>query len=340
MYKVDIDNKSLIKLTNATFSDLGLKERFDIQEWISKMPEILGEELLILAKEYELPSRSRLDLLAVDKQAGIVIIELKRDSSGNAMAMQGISYASYLSSFTNDEIFNIFAEYEDISNSEAELRIEEFIDTEMEKLNENQRIILASKEFHSDVISSVLWLRDFSIDVQCVKLEPFTDSNQNLFLNANKIIPLPEAADYVKRKETKAKEKSLTTKQSSFSLEVSNYDDEQLSIELIKSLTRDSELTPRLHSFISILLSEERSFSREEIKQKLFEGGIGDSLGKAGNYLSGISKFLTKKSTPHLRQVISFGGGDGSGAKKSDYQIIPEHRNLVTNALKQSVVNV
>ena len=66
MYKVDIENKSLTELNKARFSDLGLKERFDIQEWIEKTPSILGEELLVIAKEYELPSRTRLDLLAID----------------------------------------------------------------------------------------------------------------------------------------------------------------------------------------------------------------------------------------------------------------------------------
>lgn len=36
MYKVDIENKQLIKIPTTTFSFLNLKERFDIQEWIEK----------------------------------------------------------------------------------------------------------------------------------------------------------------------------------------------------------------------------------------------------------------------------------------------------------------
>ena len=39
MYKVDIENKKLQALDKATFASLGLKERFDIQEWIEKTPE-------------------------------------------------------------------------------------------------------------------------------------------------------------------------------------------------------------------------------------------------------------------------------------------------------------
>jgi len=48
MYKVDINNKKLIELSPTKYADLGLKERFDIQEWIEKSPTILGEDLLVV----------------------------------------------------------------------------------------------------------------------------------------------------------------------------------------------------------------------------------------------------------------------------------------------------
>jgi hypothetical protein len=67
MYRVDIENKKLVKIPVTSFSALNLKERFDIQEWISGTPEILGEDLLVIAKELILPSGKRLDLLALDK---------------------------------------------------------------------------------------------------------------------------------------------------------------------------------------------------------------------------------------------------------------------------------
>lgn len=173
MYKVDIENKTLKELSKATFSSLGLRERFDIQEWIEKTPETLGEQLLIIAKEYELPTRSRLDLLAIDKKANLVVVELKRDDSGTAVEWQSIKYASYCSNFTYEEIKNIYAEYLGSNEDEAGLKIEDFIDEEIDNLNNQQRIILASKEFHSDVISAVLWLTGFGIDIECVKLEPY-----------------------------------------------------------------------------------------------------------------------------------------------------------------------
>ena len=333
MYKVDVANKTLKELTKATFSSLNLKERFDIQEWIEKTPEILGEKLLIIAKEYPLPNRSRLDLLAIDKKANLVIIELKRDDSGTSVDWQSIKYASYCSNFTYTEIINIYAEYLGTNEDEAELKIEDFIQEETEKLNDQQRIILASKEFHSDVISAVLWLRDFGVEIQCVKLEPYIDETNNLYINPSIIIPLPEAKDYIKRKETKNKEKSLP-KQSSFSLEKSNLDLNALKKELIISFNRDSDLTPRVRTFFQVLLSEQRKFDREEIKSKLFGFGIGENIGQTGRFLSNISQFLTKKSNPHLRQIVVFSSGGTHGETKNNYQLINEYHNVVKEALE------
>ncbi len=334
MYKVNKDSKSLIKLDKASFTELGLKERFDIQEWVEKTPSILGEELLIIAKEYVLPSGIRLDLLAIDKMANLVIIELKRDNSGSSVDWQSIKYASYCSSFTHEEIYQIYAEYLGTNEDESDFKIEEFIDEELEKLNESQRIILVSKEYHSDVVSAVLWLRDFSIDIQCVKLEPFYDSEDNLFIQPSIIIPLPEAKDYIKRKETKIKEKSLL-KSSSFSLEKSSLSDDQLLKELVLSFSRESDLTPRVIEFFRILLSEEKSFDREEIKQSLYEKGIGDNIGQTGRFLSNISQFLTKKSNPHLRQVVEFDSGGSHGETKNNYRIIDSYREVVRKSIAQ-----
>ena len=107
MYKVDIENKTLAKVQKSSFSELNLKERFDIQEWVDSTPEILGEDLLIIAKELVLSSGKRLDLLAVDKEGALVIIELKRDDSGSEVEWQAIKYASYCSSFSQDKSSSI-----------------------------------------------------------------------------------------------------------------------------------------------------------------------------------------------------------------------------------------
>ncbi len=206
MYKVNVGDKTLTKLDPTGFASHNLLERYDIQEWIEKTPDILGEEFLIIGKELLLPSGSRLDLLAVDKKARLVIIELKRDESGRDVDWQAIKYTSYCSNFLVGEIIQSYTDYLSTDEADAQARIEEFIDEELDILNHSQRIILVSKEFHSDAISAVLWLRGYDIDIECLRLRPFVDESGELFVQPDKIIPLPEAKDYIIKKEKKQKE--------------------------------------------------------------------------------------------------------------------------------------
>jgi len=335
MYKVDIENKELISIPATSYSELNLRERFDIQEWIAVTPEILGEKLMIISKELILPSGRRLDLLAVDKEGKLVIIELKRDYSGSDLEWQAIKYASYCSSFSSDEIYKYFAEYLGTDSDDAQVKIEDFINNELEDLNQSQRIILVAKEFHSEVASAVLWLRESEIDIECIRLTPYFDQKGGLFINPEIIIPLPEAKDYIQKKESKQKERKHDGK-GSFSLEKSNLEPDELKAQIVESLNRPSDLTPRFRAFLELIIQEDRIYSRDEVKQGLYEAGFGTDIGQSGRYLSNISQFLTKKSNPHLRQAIEFETGGAHGEIKDNYRIIYEYRELIKQALEET----
>ena len=334
MYRVDTDNRRLIKLTPKKLYELGIFERFDLQEWIETSPDILGEELLIIAKELILPSGIRLDLLAIDKTANLVVIELKRGDSGSDVEWQAIKYASYCSNLLAEDIFTSFAEYLQSDVDEAQLKIEEFIEEELDSLNERQRIILVAREFHSDVASAVLWLRDYEVEIKCIRLRSYLDGDGNLFVTPDPIIPLPEAKDYIKRKEVKQKEAKRPVR-STFSLEKGVFELPELERRIRATLNRRTDLTPRLVSLLEIILSEDRVFRREEVKQKLFEKGVGKDVGQTGRYLSNLSQFLTKVSNPHLRQVIEFTSGGNYGETKDAYLVVPEYRELLQQRIDE-----
>ena len=78
LYRINIEEKKLVRTNEVEFSAIGVKERYDIQEWVEKHPKILGEELLIIGKELSFFSdtRERPDLIAVDKAGNVVVIEL------------------------------------------------------------------------------------------------------------------------------------------------------------------------------------------------------------------------------------------------------------------------
>jgi hypothetical protein len=51
-FRIDTQANSIVPLTKRTFGELGFRERSNLQEWIAKEPSCLGEELLVIQKEF------------------------------------------------------------------------------------------------------------------------------------------------------------------------------------------------------------------------------------------------------------------------------------------------
>jgi len=168
-----------------------------------------------------------------------------------------------------------------------------------------------------------------------VRLRCFADQDGTFFLSPEVIIPLPEARDYIARREAKQQRKR-NTELGTFSLEKGNFSDDELLSKLMATLRRVSDLTPRFAALLDLLLTADRTFSREEVKQALVNQGKATDSGQAGRYLSNLSQFLTKKSNPHLRQMVLFEGGSQQGEIKDNYRIVSKYREIVRGALKES----
>src|SRR3712207_6287417 len=113
MYLIDKTRNRIQKLEQKSFSALGFRERQHLQEWLAHNPEALGEELLIIQKEFNgfIDTYERLDLLALDKAGNIVVIENKLDDTGRDVTWQALKYASYCSTLTKDQIRAIYQQY-------------------------------------------------------------------------------------------------------------------------------------------------------------------------------------------------------------------------------------
>jgi len=214
VYLIHRDKNRVERLTKRAFADLGFRERDHLQEWIANDPTVLGEDMLIIQKEFSgfSDTNERLDLLALDKQGNLVIIENKLDDSGKDVTWQALKYASYCSSLTKDNVRAIYQDYlsRRSENETAEERLSEFFDrTEYDELELNkglsQRIVLIAANFRREVTSTVLWLLNYRLRVQCFKVTPYTMGEQ-LLLNFEQIIPMRDAEEYVVRMAEKTKD--------------------------------------------------------------------------------------------------------------------------------------
>lgn len=203
MYRIDKQKNRIVPLQDCKFSELGFSERNHLQEWIAYHPKALGEELLIIQKEFDGfdDTRERLDLLALDKDGNIVVIENKLDDSGRDVVWQALKYASYCSSLTKSNIIDIFQGYLNHTNPGKNAREElclflEIADIDEAVLNSgiSQRLMMVAANFRKEVTSTALWLLGHGISIQCLKVTPFK-MEEEVFLNVEQIIPTPEAKE-------------------------------------------------------------------------------------------------------------------------------------------------
>ena len=126
-------------------------------------------------------TKERPDLLAVDSDGKLVVIELKRDDTGANAHWQAIKYASYLRRATAEQIVGMLAVYKNVSPEDSwEELVQHLGGDDLNALNSDQRIILASHRFAPEVTSAALWLNEKAPGedlITCVTLTPYRDAN-------------------------------------------------------------------------------------------------------------------------------------------------------------------
>ena len=223
MFKINRDENCIVRLEERTFSELNFREREHLQEWLARAPDALGEDLLIIQKEFDGfdDTKERLDLLALDRDGQLVVIENKLDDAGRNVVWQALKYAAYCSNLTKTQIVDIYQRYLDRfeGGGSATEKICEFMDVEeLEEVLLNpgttQRVIFIAANFRKEVTATALWLLASGIRLQCHTVKPYSLGDE-LLLDVRQIIPTPEAEEYmigISSKENEAKQGQVSQK--------------------------------------------------------------------------------------------------------------------------------
>jgi hypothetical protein len=116
------------------------------------------------------------------------------------MELQALRYAAMVSTLTFKRAVEIHQQYLDkrciTKNSEEEiLNFLGWRDSLEEQFPKDVRIVLASANFSKELTTTVMWLNDRDLDIRCVRLQPYR-LGEELLLDIEQIIPLPEAEEY------------------------------------------------------------------------------------------------------------------------------------------------
>lgn len=212
-----INGKKAERIEAVTFADLKMLES-DVEEILRSSIEMLcddEESMLVVGRQVKYESKGRSDLTAVDNNGNVVLIEIKRDRKDiegrrESFEFQAIRYAASYATIENpdDLVKKVYAPYIEKYRSEFDIggltsyelgirKLNEFLkfNDALNTFNEKQRIILAASDFDEQTLSAVAWLNSNNVDISCFKLTPFMINDQ-IYLNAEKILPVPEYIDY------------------------------------------------------------------------------------------------------------------------------------------------
>jgi RecB family endonuclease NucS len=84
---VDLDSRDVARMDEVTLASAGLKERRDLQRWITAHPDLIAPGLLLITTEFDRwevrdhKVADRLDALFLDPSGAPVVVELKRDKA-------------------------------------------------------------------------------------------------------------------------------------------------------------------------------------------------------------------------------------------------------------------
>jgi len=192
----------------VTLSEVGLRERADLQEWIRAYPSILGPEVRIVTYEFDRwisgsgRHSDRLDLLGLDADGTLVVAELKRDGAPDTVEMQAIKYAAYASQFTPEALAACHGEYlrktvdPEITDEVALGQLAEHCGGIDEEALLSPRIVLVAGEFPQSVTASVVWLESQGLDITLVQVVAYRTTN-DLIITVSQLWPVLAKEDLV-----------------------------------------------------------------------------------------------------------------------------------------------
>lgn len=196
----EVDGHALSKLGRISLADAEIRERRDLQRLLRAHMVELVPDVLVIAEEFGEweDSRRRIDLLGLDKQANLVVIELKRGDTGVHMELQAVRYAAMVSTMTFDQAVATYASLLGEPDLEARDRILTHLgwsEANEDEFAQDVRLVLLSEDYSRELTSAILWLNQKGLDITAFRVGAYK-LGERLLMEFQQIIPLKEAEEY------------------------------------------------------------------------------------------------------------------------------------------------
>lgn len=199
LWRVEADRPQLLQP-----SPLNLEER--LENWLCQDVRLLSDGLLIIGRQIAIRGGT-LDILAVDQDANLVVVELKREKAARDVVVQALDYASSIEEFGREELEKFTRSF---LNEEFDAVFKEHFRFEVpDTVNERQRMIIVASFVDTKTSRIVEYLsRTYGVDINCVSFSYFKTDDGEFLLRSDLL-----SEDDVERraKATDAKKRSIAT---------------------------------------------------------------------------------------------------------------------------------
>lgn len=281
---------------NASLSQSGRTEAYDLESWIASKPELIGSDLVIIGRQVQTMS-GPLDLLAIDHDGNLNIVELKRGQLPRESLAQAIDYASDVATWSLDKLREVCLKY--TGQALEDVMADSFPDANLENLsiNSEQQIILVGFSIESSLERMITWLSGtYGVSINAIVLHYGRTSGGAEVLSRTMVIS-EEVAE--KRAQTKKFQIPMSD-------EPGTYDDEELRAQLMAYFSRGRDSARRIRKILLPLCLRQNIVTRNDLKHAFITEGEAVDFSKAGLALTVVSGQLGMEKYDFLRQVIEY----------------------------------
>jgi len=306
----------------SRLADFGRREALDLESWLESDPSIIRPGLRIIGRQ--VPTRSGpLDLLAIDRTGGVIVIELKRDRLPREVLAQAIDYASDVATWSLEKLGEVCASYSGEVLEDVLGQAFPDIDLESLTINGAQRIVLVGFALESSLERMIEWLSEaYGVAINAVVLKYVRTANGAEILTRSAVISEEEEEARTPRRFTIP-----------MSDEPGSYPEEELRPRLVEYLSRNLVTIGWIRDLLLPACLEDSKVTRDQLKELVAQTESANAK-KVGLALGSLSSQLGRKENDFVRQVLGYSYPNHPW-EKDDFFIRSEHRELVTQVLKE-----
>jgi hypothetical protein len=220
MVRIFKDEKGrLVEIAHELIDD---KDEREIERLILTQPKILGEDLLFIGEQSNFPAiqGDAIDILALDKDANTVIIELKKGTAPSSTDTQLLKYAGYVEGLGAEDLALKAQEFlTQPQNGWYKKQLEEELEVDLSeeldlvdlvykkfrakkyevyetKFNKKQRIVLVAENMDDQIGSALVWLHRQGIDVAVYVYGRFK-SDGSEYYSFDQVVPHPSIEEQI-----------------------------------------------------------------------------------------------------------------------------------------------